>query len=79
MASNNLIFSEKIFIAGAHGMVGSSIQRILKRYGYGKDENSGKLFTPTRLELDLSNSEDVENWFKINRPTIVINAAAKVV
>ena len=33
---------------------------------------------PTRKELDLLDSQKVNNWFSKNSPTIVINAAAKV-
>ena len=37
--------NERIFIAGANGMVGKSIERFLKS-GYGKKENNGLLLTP---------------------------------
>ena len=45
---NSLKSSEKIFIAGAHGMFGSSIYRILKKHGFGREELGGKLFCPSR-------------------------------
>ena len=70
--------NEKIFIAGSSGMVGSSIYRALIKNGYGKKECDGALFTPKRNKLNLLNENEVELWFQINKPTIVIIAAAKV-
>ena len=70
--------SDKIFIAGANGLAGSSIVRSLKKYGYGNKELGGRLLTPTRQDLNLSNLHEVQNWFKQNEPDIVIVAAAKV-
>ena len=70
--------SEKIFISGANGMVGSSIVRSLIRNGYGNKKHYGELLTPSRNELDLTNYEDLSNWFQGNKPSVVIVAAAKV-
>ena len=71
---NNL----KILIAGSSGMVGSAIYRaFLKVMKKGKYKNTS-LFIPTRNELDLSNYSKVEAWFGINKPDVVIIAAAKV-
>ena len=69
---------EKIFVAGASGMAGSAIIRMLEQYGYGQEINNGKILKPSRKELNLLNFSDVNNWFKINKPSIVIIAAAKV-
>jgi len=69
---------EKVFLAGSTGMVGSSIHKALKRNGFGNNTLGGKIFTPKRKELDLLNKSDVVNWFRKNKPTIVILAAAKV-
>ena len=63
---------DKIFIAGASGMVGNSIQRLLIKKNY------TNLLTPTRKELNLIEANDVKNWFSDNKPTVVIIAAAKV-
>ena len=76
MEINNL--NEKIFIAGASGMVGSSIYRALKKNGYGNKKYGGEILTPKRQELDLLNKSDVMNWFKKKNPSIVIISAAKV-
>jgi len=62
----------KIFIAGHTGMVGSAILRNLKKNGY---EN---IVTKSRVDLDLKNEFQVEQFFKENKPDIVILAAAKV-
>ena len=70
--------SDKFFIAGIQGMVGSSIKRALTHRGYGKKSLGGELFGPVRKEIDLTNYQKVEEWFKQNRPNIVIIAAAKV-
>ena len=69
---------EKIFLAGGNGMVGSAIRRILIKKGYGNPELGGKIFCPTRNQLDLLNYNDLEDWFRLNKPTLVIIAAAKV-
>ena len=63
---------EKIFIAGATGMVGNAIKIKLHDSGY------KNLITPSRKDLDLTNSRLVFDWFKKNKPDIVIIAAAKV-
>ena len=79
MSKNNLInFGERIFVAGASGRVGSSVCRELFNRGYGNKANGGEIFAPSRNKLNLLDTEDVNNWFKVNKPTIVILAAAKV-
>ncbi len=70
--------SEKIFIAGGNGMVGKAIKKILIQKGYGDSNLDGKIYSPSRTELDLMNCSHVEDWFILNKPTIVIIAAAKV-
>ena len=70
--------SDKIFIAGGTGLVGSSIYRKLIKEGYGQSKNGGEIFNPSRKELDLLNFEEVKSWFELNKPNIVIIAAAKV-
>ena len=70
--------SERFFIAGSRGMVGQAIVKALRKSGYGEKEYGGILLTPSRKELNLLNREEVEKWFEINKPTIVVLAAAKV-
>ena len=69
---------DHIFIAGASGMVGSSIFRIFKNAGYGNKSDGGFIYAPTRKELDLSNYSSVKNWFEKFNPSVVIIAAGKV-
>ena len=66
---------DSIFVAGSNGMVGSSICRLLISNGYSLKSN---LLVSDRKDLDLTNTKKVENWFKLNKPDIVILAAAKV-
>ena len=65
---------DKIFIAGASGMAGKAIHRILKKNGYGNVKNGGEIITPSRSNLDLSDKNAVDNWLEINKPQIVIIA-----
>lgn len=62
----------KIFLSGHRGLVGSAILKKLKQQGY------KKIITRTRNQLDLRNQKKVLNFFKKNKFTAVINAAAKV-
>ena len=63
---------DRIFVAGSRGMVGSAIVRAFNKSGY------TNLITLTRDKLDLTNYEKVREWFKFNKPEVVIIAAAKV-
>ena len=76
--SKKILLSEKIFVAGANGMAGSAICRMLRKAGYGREEHGGKILAPLRKELDLLDLCAVKNWFKQNKPSVVILAAAKV-
>ena len=62
----------RIYIAGHRGLVGSAIHRELKRLGY------TNIITRTRGELDLLNTNEVNNFFAKERPEYVFLAAAKV-
>jgi GDP-L-fucose synthase len=62
----------KIFVAGHRGLVGSAIVRTLIERGY------TNIITRTRQELDLLNQNDVENFFRDERPEYVFDAAARV-
>tara|TARA_B100000989_G_scaffold297111_1_gene281959 strand:+ start:9312 stop:10313 length:1002 start_codon:yes stop_codon:yes gene_type:complete len=73
-----ILKNEKFFIAGSRGMVGKAIIKALRKSGYGQKEHGGILLTPSKKELNLLNQGDVEKWFEINKPTVVVLAAAKV-
>ena len=73
----NKLKNERIFVAGHTGMVGSAVCRLLKK-NYINSNHGNILLTPSRKELNLFDKELVEKWFKLNKPSIVIIAAAKV-
>lgn len=75
---NKIELSDKIFIAGASGMVGSAIKKTLLQYGYGNHSKGGEILAPSKIELDLTKSNEVEAFFLSKKPNIVILAAAKV-
>jgi GDP-L-fucose synthase len=62
----------KIYIAGHRGMVGSGIERKLRKEGF------NNIITRTSIELDLRNQQAVNDFFEKEKPTYVILAAAKV-
>lgn len=64
--------TDRFSILGASGMAGSAISRSLFRKGYTQQ------FNPTRTQLDLSDSQSVNDWFLHIKPTVVVLAAAKV-
>ena len=64
--------SDKIFVAGHTGLVGSAIVRRLQAMEY------RSLLLRTHAELDLGNAGAVRDFFSENRPRYVFLAAAKV-
>ena len=63
---------KKIYIAGHRGMVGSAVWRALDNNGY------NNLIGLSRRELNLRNQQEVLEFYKEEKPEIVIDAAAKV-
>ena len=64
--------TDKVFIAGRGGQVGSAIERKLRREGF---ENIVGLRS---RDLDMRSQEAVRNFFEVERPDYVVLAAAKV-
>lgn len=64
--------SDKIYIVGHRGLVGSAIARRLKAAGY------TNIIGRTHSELDLARQSEVEKFFKEERPDFVFLAAGKV-
>ncbi len=62
----------EIYIPGHRGMAGSAIHRNLEARGY------YNLITRTHSELDLTNQQEVNDFFEEVRPEYVFLAAAKV-
>jgi GDP-L-fucose synthase len=62
----------KIYIAGLRGMVGSGLERKLRKERY------NNIVTRTSSELDLRNQQAVNDFFEKEKPEYVILAAAKV-
>ena len=67
-----IIKSDKIYIAGHRGMVGSACWRALEAEGY------TNLIGKTSKELDLREQKAVEEFIKSEKPVAIIDAAAKV-
>jgi GDP-L-fucose synthase len=64
--------SDRIFVAGHRGMVGSAICRRLAACGF------SNILVRTRAELDLMDRASVRAWFDRHRPEVVVDAAARV-
>jgi GDP-L-fucose synthase len=64
--------SDKIYVAGHRGMVGSAIVRKLHEEGF------QNIIVRTSSELDLRNQDHVADFFKTEKPDYVFLAAAKV-
>lgn len=64
--------SDKIYVAGHRGMVGSAIVRILEREGF------QNIIYRTSKDLDLRNQAAVNAFFESEKPAYVVLAAAKV-
>lgn len=67
-----MIKTTKIYIAGHKGMVGSAIHRLLESRGY------SNIIGKSRGELDLRDQKSVFEYFKKEKPKVVIDAAATV-
>ena len=64
--------TSKIYIAGNRGMAGSAIERKLRKEGY------DNILTKSSKELDLRDQKMVQIFFEVEKPDIVVLAAAKV-
>ena len=64
--------SDKIYIAGHRGMVGSACWRALEAEGY------TNLVGKTSQDLDLRDQKAVEEFISMEKPVAIIDAAAKV-
>ncbi len=62
----------KVLVTGATGMVGRALLNELKNEGF------SNIIAPTRQELDLAYSQEVDSFFDRERPSYVYMVAAKV-
>ncbi len=69
---NYMNIDSRIYVAGHNGLVGSAIVRSLQRYGY------RNLILRPRRDLDLLDTDVVDNFFSAEQPEFVVLAAAKV-
>ncbi len=65
-------YTDKIFIAGHNGIVGSAIHRALLKKGY------SNIITISSAELDLRNQKLVNDFFQNEKPQFVFDSAARV-
>jgi len=72
MLNNRVKPTDKIYIAGHTGLVGSAVVRLLKTRGF------SNLLTRSRSEVDLRDEQVVRSLFADEKPQLVILAAAKV-
>ncbi len=72
MANKSRYLNKKIYVAGHNGMVGTALTNELKQRGY------TNLILKDSSILNLVKQNEVESFFKIEKPEIVIIAAAKV-
>ncbi|MFN2622398.1 MAG: GDP-L-fucose synthase family protein [Chthoniobacterales bacterium] len=64
--------SDKIFIAGHRGLVGTALVRKLEQSGF------NNFVTRDRAQLDLRDTDAVDRFFAAERPVLAVLAAAKV-
>ena len=64
--------SDKIYIAGHTGLVGSALVRLLQEKGF------NRLITRSSTQLDLREQVAVREFFLAEKPDYVFLAAAKV-
>jgi GDP-L-fucose synthase len=72
MLNNGMKPTDKIYVAGHTGLVGSAVIRLLKARGF------SNLLTRSRSALDLRDEQAVRDLFLEEKPELVILAAAKV-
>src|SRR5690348_12548817 len=72
MLNNGMKPTDKIYVAGHTGLVGSAVVRLLKARGF------SNLLMRSRSEVDLRDEQAVRGLFTDEKPELVILAAARV-
>lgn len=65
---------KKILITGSSGLIGKNLVNIIRNISHMEYE----LLLPRSKELDLRDIEQIERYFSIHKPTLVIHLAANV-
>jgi GDP-L-fucose synthase len=65
--------SLKILVTGGYGLVGKSLQKVVKACDF-----DGNFYFLSRADCDLRNSEQTTNWFKQYNPDVVVHLASRV-
>ena len=65
------LVGRRVWVAGEHGMVGAALTRRLGR-------ESCTLLHLARRDLDLRRQAEVESWMAVQKPDVVVLAAARV-
>lgn len=72
MSNSLLKKTDKIYVAGHRGLVGSALLRSLQQHGF------TNIVTALHQEVDLTRQQDTEAFFAQEKPDYVVTAAAKV-
>ena len=72
MTTEGIARDSRVYVAGHNGLVGGAILRALT------EKNFSNVIVRSRAELDLTRQNDVDEFFKTERPDFVFLAAAKV-
>ncbi len=63
--------NKKVWVAGHRGMVGGAVRRRL-------EQENCTLLTVDHSELDLRSQANLRHWLTVNRPDVIVLAAARV-
>ena len=66
----------KMLITGVNGLVGNSLYRLLKTSDHKLFLSSRKIDGLAKYKVDIANKEEVDSFFKYEKPDVVINSAA---
>lgn len=66
---------QRVLVTGSKGFVGQNLVKKLLKI---KEQVKVNILTPSRKELNLINLNNVQKYFKKNKPTLVLHLAGKV-
>ena len=65
-----------MLITGVNGLVGNPLYRLLKTSDHKLFLSSRKIDGLAKYKVDIANKEEVDSFFKYEKPDVVINSAA---